>query len=97
MTIAEQYAAALFEVVEKNPQQGETYLKNLRAALRERGHQKLLPHIFSAYKKLLLGQERAARYREVTPQKRRTQVLIELYERLIATDPELAAEEQETA
>jgi len=94
MTIAEQYAAALFEVVGKSPERGEAHLKNLRAALGRRGHQKLLPQIFAAYEKLELGRERAARCQQVTPEKRRKKVLIELYERLIATDPELAAEEE---
>ena len=81
MDIAAQYAKALCEVGTPDARA----LDNLRQALKRRGHEKLLPRIFSEYKKLLLGRERAQVYREVTPQMRRTGVLLQLYQKLIRT------------
>jgi hypothetical protein len=71
------YAKALYAT---NP--GSKELSNLRSALRRRGHEKLLPRIFSEYKKLLLGDERRDRAAKVTPEAERTRVLLELYRTL---------------
>ncbi len=73
------YAKALYAT---NP--GKTELTNLRAALKRRGHEKLLPRIFSEYKKLLLSAERKERAGKVTPEAERTRVLLELYRKLTA-------------
>jgi hypothetical protein len=85
MTTAQQYAQALWEVVAADPHRPAAHLANLRAALAARGHEKLLPHIFSEYKKLELKKKRSAEHQKITPQMRRTQVLLELYERLVAS------------
>jgi hypothetical protein len=76
--IAADYAKALYEA-------GGTaaHLRNLRAALKRRGHEKLLPQIFAEYKKLALGAGRLAKHKEVTPEKERTRILLELYKKLI--------------
>ena len=82
MTISTQYAKALYELVEKNDKEGKLYLKNLRQALERRGHIKLLPQIFSEFKKLALANERTELHKKVTPENERTRVLLELYRRL---------------
>ncbi len=71
------YAKALYAT---NP--GKTELTNLQATLKRRGHQKLLPRIFSEYKKLLLADTRRARAAEVTPEAEQTRILLELYRTL---------------
>lgn len=92
MTIAAQYAKALRELVEKNigskrfdKLTASGYLKNLRQALERRGHIKLLPQIFSEYKKLDTARERAELHGKVTPESERTRVLLELYRKLTTT------------
>jgi hypothetical protein len=75
--IESDYAKALYAT---NP--GMKELSNLRAALKRRGHEKLLPRIYSEYKKLLLADQRRARAAEVTPEAERTRVLLELYRAL---------------
>lgn len=84
MTISTQYARALYELVEKNEKDGKVYLKNLRQALERRGHVKLLPQIFSEFKKLALACERTELHKKITPEKERTRALLELYRKLTA-------------
>lgn len=74
------YAKALYA---SNP--GVKELANLRAMLKRRGHEKLLPRIFSEFKKLLLAKERRQRAAEITPEAERTRILLELYRKLIHT------------
>ncbi len=57
-------------------------LRGLRTVLARRGHEKLLPQIFAEYKKLVLGAERLAQHKEVTPEKEQTRILLELYKKL---------------
>ncbi|MDO8664819.1 MAG: hypothetical protein Q7K44_04750 [Candidatus Liptonbacteria bacterium] len=82
MTISTQYAKALYELVSKNSKEGNKYLKNLRQALEHRGHVKLLPQIFSEYKKLALANERKELHKKITPENERTRTLLELYRKL---------------
>ncbi len=82
MTIAAQYARALYELAKKNEKEGGTYLKNLRQALERRGHIKLLPQIFSEFQKLATASERAELHKKITPEGERTRTLLELYRRL---------------
>ena len=82
MNISTQYAKALYELVEKNDKEGKAYLKNLRQALERRGHVKLLPQIFSEYKKLALADERAELHKKITPENEQTRMLLELYRKL---------------
>ncbi|MEK7547161.1 MAG: hypothetical protein AAB536_03225 [Patescibacteria group bacterium] len=89
MTIAAQYARALYTLAEKNEKEGRTYLKNLRQALEHHGHIKLLPQIFSEYKKLALARERAELHKKITPESERTRTLLELYRKMTATNNEL--------
>jgi F0F1-type ATP synthase delta subunit len=86
MTIAEQYARALFELVEKNPKEGPQYLKNLAHALERRGHCKLLPSVLSAYETITLAAHRAKLHRRITPAQERTRTLLQLYKKLVAAD-----------
>lgn len=83
MTLAHQYAKALRALIEVHPRRGKTYLKNLHAALASRGHEKLLPRIFSEYERLLLKERRGVHYRTVNPERERTKVLLELYRKLV--------------
>ncbi|HUX36054.1 MAG TPA: hypothetical protein VMV71_03415 [Candidatus Paceibacterota bacterium] len=96
MTIAAEYAKALYALVarlplgdkrgqEENEKEGKAYLKNLRQALERRGHIKLLPQIFSEYKKLAMAHERFELHKKVTPESERTRTLLELYKRLVAS------------
>ena len=86
MTISTQYAKALYELVDKNGKESGEYLKNLRQALERRGHIKLLPQIFSEYKKIVMGFERAELHNKITPEIERTRTLLELYKKMTATD-----------
>ncbi len=86
MTIAAQYAKALYDLAERNEKEGRTYLKNLRQALERRGHLKLLPQIFSEYKKLAMGRERAELHKKETPESERTRILLELYRKMTAAN-----------
>lgn len=81
--IEKDYAKALLEL--NNRTSDVRLLKNLRGALARRGHQKLLPRIFAEYQKLLLAQKRSSMHREVTPERERSRVLLELYRKLIAS------------
>ena len=82
MNISSQYARALYELVEKSEKDNGIYLKNLRQALERRGHVKLLPQIFSEYKKLALASERAELHKKITPENEQTRMLLELYRKL---------------
>ena len=83
MQLADQYAKALHELAAKNPAGFSAYVKNMRAALQKRGHEKLLPRILKAYENLDASNGRQARLRAITPQMRRTRTLVELYKKLI--------------
>lgn len=84
MIIASQYAKALYSLVKENPKTGKEFLVGLRVALKRRGHEKLLPQIFTEYKKLEIAGERSRKAQEVTPERERTRILFELYKKLIA-------------
>lgn len=84
MSIAAQYAKALHELAEKNPENAQKYLKNLRELLRRRGHEKLLTTIWSEYQKLQVAQERTRKHRSITPEIERTDKLLQLYRQLIS-------------
>ncbi|KKW35851.1 hypothetical protein A2852_02590 [Candidatus Adlerbacteria bacterium RIFCSPHIGHO2_01_FULL_54_23] len=71
------YAQGLFEL---DP--GKSDLPKIRAVLKRRGHEKLLPRIFSEYQKLVLRKERSAMYKKVTPEKEQNRILLELYRKL---------------
>ena len=85
MNPAVYYAQALFELGEAHPEHAQLYLKNLRLALKRRGHEKLLPRIWGEYQKLELKRSRVEKHKETTPQMERTDKLLQLYRRLIAT------------
>ena len=87
MNISSQYARALYELVEKSEKDNGIYLKNLRQALERRGHVKLLPQIFSEYKKLALANERTELHKKITPENEQTRMLLELYRKLTASSP----------
>lgn len=84
MNIADQYAKALYDVALKNPGNAEAYGKNLYAALRKRGHEKLLPRILKSYEHLEMNTARKMNRARVTPEQRRTRTLVELYKKLIS-------------
>lgn len=76
------YAEALYKA-----QQGKAtkeHSKNLAAALKRRGHLKLLPQIAAEYEKLHERQERSTKYKKVTPESEQTRVLLELYQKLVS-------------
>ena len=77
--LATDYAKALYSLKPSKPD----LLENVRAALRRRGHEKLLPQIFVEYRKLLLHDERLTMHQTVTPQQEQTRILLELYQKLI--------------
>lgn len=75
--IAADYAKALYRAGENAKN-----LRGLHDALARRGQEKLLPQIFAEYKKLVLGAERLAAHKKVTPELERTRTLLELYRTL---------------
>ncbi|HYF13207.1 MAG TPA: hypothetical protein VD928_02845 [Candidatus Paceibacterota bacterium] len=81
--MARDYAQALFELIKENPSKGKEYLKNLKEALARRGHEKLLPRIFSEYEKLVAREERAQQFARINPKEEQKRILIELYQKLI--------------
>jgi len=85
MNTAAYYAKALYELGEAHPEKGQQYLKNLRASLELRGHEKLLPRIWSEYQKLNVQKKRTEKHRETTPAIEQTEKLLQLYRKLIAT------------
>ena len=82
MTKESQYARALYALTLGQPDKAKDYLHNLEKVLERRGHQKLLPRIFSQYRSLAERATRTRRYKEVTPQGERTRVLLEVYRKL---------------
>ena len=60
-------------------------VQNLRELLKRRGHEKLLPRIYSEYKKLVLAEHRRKQAATVTPAAEKTRVLLELYKKLVAS------------
>jgi F0F1-type ATP synthase delta subunit len=84
MTLATQYARALYSLVAEKPAAGKEFLAGLRTAVAERGHEKLLPQIMREYEKLEDMQERIVRAKAQTPEREHTRVLFELYKKLIA-------------
>ena len=77
--IATDYAKALYELGGK-----KEHLAPLAAILNRRGHTRLMPNILAEYEKLVLHDERIARHKEETPERRRTRELLELYRTLTA-------------
>lgn len=75
--IAADYAKALYQLGERADMQ------KLRALLERRGHIKLLPQIFAEYTKLSLAHARMTAHKRITPERERTRVLLELYQKLI--------------
>ncbi len=75
--IATDYAKALYQLG------GDAkHLTGLREVLKRRGHETLLPQIYAEYKKLVLGAERLAEHKKITPERERTRMLLELYNTL---------------
>lgn len=92
MNIAATYARALFDLMESPPAGGSagskkaaTYLSNLDGVLKRRGHQRLLPRIFTEYQKLELSKQRSDTQQTVTQEEERTRILLELYRKLTKT------------
>lgn len=85
MNLATSYAQGLYDLTKENGAKPE-YLKNLKEALGRRGHEKLLPKIFTEYQLLALKEERSKAHREISPEQERTRQLLELYKKLIATE-----------
>lgn len=79
MTQESQYAQALFELNREHPHKSHEHLANVKKVLAKRGHQKLLPKIFSAYNRLAEQETRSKRYETITPEAKRTRELVELY------------------
>lgn len=78
MELAAQYAKALAGVDKPS-------VAALRAALERRGHLKLLPRIFTEYRKLHEQNERRAKQQTPSAEQERTRILLELYKKLVAT------------
>ena len=78
MELAQQYAQALAGLDKPS-------VASLRGVLERRGHLKLLPRIVAEYEKAQLEKERRAKAQEVTPEKERTRILLELYQKLVNT------------
>lgn len=76
--IAADYAKALYELGGSAAR-----LSKLKDVLKSRGHEALLPKIFAEYQKLELAESRRQKAAEVTPERERTRVLLELYNKLI--------------
>ena len=83
MTIEAQYARALYLLVSQNPERSGEYLAGMRAMLEKKGHQKLMPRIFGAYRSHIEKNERTTTYAQISPERERTRVLLELYRTLI--------------
>lgn len=84
MDLAGQYAQALHEKIAEKPASAPSYLKNLRASMRARGHEGLLPRVFAEYEKLELRRRRRESQAKTSPEAKRTRELVELYRTLIA-------------
>jgi hypothetical protein len=83
MQTAAQYARALYDLAEQKPAEAVAFLERLREILALRGHQRLLPRIYTEYERLAQHRARLRLHREVTPEQERTRQLVELYRRLI--------------
>src|SRR2546423_432160 len=68
MNLEQQYAEALFELVDATPQKSSEYLQGLTQTLKQKGHQKLLPKIFTQYESIIESKKRFNTYREETPE-----------------------------
>lgn len=77
--IATDYAKALYELGGK-----KEHLAPLVSVLKRRGHERLMPNILAEYQKLALKDERLAKHKEESPERRRTRELLELYRKLTA-------------
>ncbi len=86
MTLADSYAKALRALVIENPSKQKEYIKGLEEALKRRGHEKLLPRILKSYELLELQGQRRTAYAEVTPEKERNRILLELYHKLVSSN-----------
>jgi hypothetical protein len=75
--IAADYAKALYELGGSAPR-----LRSLRELLKRRGHERLLPKIYSEYQKISVQDERLKIHKKVTPEKEQTRILLELYRKL---------------
>jgi hypothetical protein len=64
--------------------QPKKVLEALNRSLKRRGHEKLLPRIFSEYQKLVLHKERLEMHNATTPESERTRTLVSLYRKLVA-------------
>ncbi|MBC7836572.1 hypothetical protein H7X87_02230 [Acetobacteraceae bacterium] len=84
MTTGESYAKALYALIKKNPEKASLYAKNLKTALRRRGHEKLLPQIAAEGEKLRLREERSMQSSTETPEREQNRILFELYRKLTA-------------
>lgn len=85
MTLEQQYAHALFDLVSKSPEKSGEYLKGLVQTLERKGHQKLMPRIYTQYQSIIERGDRSKKYAAVTPEGERTRILLELYRTLVAT------------
>ena len=77
--IATDYAKALYQLGDR------AKLTNLREALRRRGHEKLMPQIYTEYQKLILKDKRMALHTKTTPERERTRTLLDLYKTHISS------------
>ena len=80
--IEKDYAKALHVVVTNAKFSRSDLLANVRILLKRRGHEKLLPRIYSEYKKLVLAEHRRAQAATITPEAEKTRILLELYRKL---------------
>ncbi len=83
MTLPQQYAQALYSLIEVSPKKGKEYTANLKEALKRRGHERLLPSIFSELQKLQLKDDREHARESELQESERTRILLELYRTLI--------------
>ncbi|HVV39231.1 MAG TPA: hypothetical protein VHD31_02795 [Candidatus Paceibacterota bacterium] len=82
MKLEEMYAHALSQTQTSEPKK---VLDALKQALEKRGHQKLLPRIFSEYQKLQVHKARMEMHQKDTPERQQTRNLLELYRKLVAS------------
>ena len=80
--IAKQYARGMYEAQAEKASASKAFFARVRDALRERGHEKLLPKVASEYEKLLLRDQRREAHERVTPEGERVRVLVQLYRKL---------------
>ncbi|MEI7719983.1 MAG: hypothetical protein WCI89_02110 [bacterium] len=85
MTLQQQYAHALHDLVSTAPEHSRTYLTGLMQTLKKKGHIKLAPQILVQYQQIIETKKRSEKYTHVTEESERTRVLLELYRKLVAT------------